>query len=211
MVIAFPCVVIAHTTPDLFLAVVTASLDVGNVLPSSTTTYNVSRILDVGFYSLNNGAYDDIPLPTSDALPSPVGYEQADRVMRDASYNGTAPPPPPVYEHPCAALTKILTTGTFYYASDMHWDISSRLSERIQRDHSMAYDIGVFDSRFIWNEYIARSLLDFRERMEPQERHDLDKCKFVVCRSIHELPLPHVDRFWPYKDTLAYSRCQYRL
>ena len=41
-------------------------------------------------------------------------------------------------------------------------------------------DVGAFDDRFVWNEYIVRSLLDFRERMDMQEREDLDRCQFIV-------------------------------
>ena len=43
-----------------------------------------------------------------------------------------------------------------------------------------AHDISSFDERFIWNEYIVRSLLDFRDRLDPQERDDLDRCQFIV-------------------------------
>ncbi len=38
----------------------------------------------------------------------------------------------------------------------------------------------VYDERFVWNEYIIRSLLDFRERLEPHEREELDRCQFLV-------------------------------
>jgi hypothetical protein len=41
-------------------------------------------------------------------------------------------------------------------------------------------DVGAFDDRFVWNEYIVRSLLDFRERLDMQEREDLDLCQFIV-------------------------------
>jgi len=87
--------------------------------------------------------------------------------------------PPAVFEHPCAALKKILSSGSFYHALGPHWDISSRLAERLSRD-SGAPDVGAFDVRFVWNEYIVRSLLDFRERLDMQEREDLDRCHFIV-------------------------------
>lgn len=37
-----------------------------------------------------------------------------------------------------------------------------------------------FDERFVWNEYLAGSLLDFRERLDANERADLDRCGFIV-------------------------------
>ena len=99
------------------------------------------------------------------------------REIRDA-YQQTIPPPP-VFEHPCAALKKILSSGSFYYALSPHWDISSRLAERLSRDAGVP-DVGAFDDRFVWNEYIVRSLIDFRERLDMQEREDLDRCQFIV-------------------------------
>lgn len=47
-------------------------------------------------------------------------------------------------------------------------------------ERARAHDITNFDERFIWNEYIVRSLLDFRDRLDPQEREDLDRCQFIV-------------------------------
>ncbi|KAG8218684.1 DNase I-like protein [Butyriboletus roseoflavus] len=85
-----------------------------------------------------------------------------------------------VFEHPCMPLTKILSSGSFYYALDSPWDLSTRLAVRLSRDSRIQYDIGVFDERFVWNEYIIRSLLDFREKLDPHERQDLDRCQFIV-------------------------------
>jgi synaptojanin len=117
------------------------------------------------------------------------------REMRD-SYQQNSAQTPPVFEHPCAALKKILSSGSFYYALSPHWDISSRLAERLSRD-SGAAELGAFDDRFVWNEYIVRSLLDFRERLDMQEREDLDRCQFVVSAS----PPPRY--IWPVFTTIG--------
>lgn len=77
-------------------------------------------------------------------------------------------------------LTKIISAGTFYYALEPYWDLSSRLSQRVTRDTQAAQDMGHYDDRFVWNDYIVRSLLDYRERLDPLERSDLDKCQFIV-------------------------------
>lgn len=122
--------------------------------------------------------WDDLSL-VGDALPSPSYAEQVDvmalRENRDSYQQNSAQPP--LFEHPCAALKKILSSGSFYYALGPHWDISSRLAERLSRGEA---DLDAFDDRFVWNEYIVRSLLDFRERLDMQEREDLDRCQFVV-------------------------------
>ena len=55
---------------------------------------------------------------------------------------------------------------------------------RLARDKKSVKDLGVFDARFVWNEYIVRSLLDFRERLDPHEREDLDQCQFIVSATI---------------------------
>jgi hypothetical protein len=104
--------------------------------------------------------------------------EALESVMRD-NYTQTVPAQP--YEHPCTPLTKILSSGSFYYAVDSRWDLSSRLSRRISGNRKTNHDLGTFDERFVWNEYIVRCLLDFRERLDPHEREELDQCQFVVC------------------------------
>lgn len=122
--------------------------------------------------------WDDLSL-VGDALPSPTYSEQVDVMSMRDSYQQQNSAQPAIFEHPCAALKKILSSGSFYYALSPHWDISSRLAERLSRDSGVA-DLGGFDYRFVWNEYIVRSLLDFRERLDMQEREDLDRCQFIV-------------------------------
>lgn len=99
--------------------------------------------------------------------------------MRDA-YSGPSTPNPNVFEHPCMPLTKIMSTGTFYYALEPYWDLSSRLQHRLGRTDAVSRDVATYDERFVWNEYIVRSLLDFRERLDPREREELDRCQFIV-------------------------------
>ena len=113
-----------------------------------------------------------------DVAPSQTFADQADALLRD-SYSGQNSPNP-AFEHPCMPLTKIISAGTFYYALEPYWDLSSRLSQRVTRDDQGSRDMGHYDERFIWNEYIVRSLLDFRERLDPLERCDLDRCQFIV-------------------------------
>lgn len=104
--------------------------------------------------------------------------------MRDSPYT-SGQPSANIYEHPCAPLMKILSSGTFYHATYPHWDLSTRLTERLKRGKSIGHDLGAFDERFIWNEYVVRSLLDFRDRLDPLERLELDRCEFIVCALLH--------------------------
>jgi hypothetical protein len=151
-------------------------MEVGNTRPSGSTSESVARIHDVGFYSLTSSAWDDFATPTDTGIPlSPDGIEPT--YSRETNYNqsGTTPP-----VHPCMPLTKMLSSGTFYYSLDPQWDISSRLAVRLSRDIAAGNDLATFDHRFVWNEYIIRSLMDFRERLDPLERGDLDSCHFIV-------------------------------
>ena len=86
----------------------------------------------------------------------------------------------PIPEHPCAPLMKILSSGTFYYALSPQWDLSSRLSRRIVKGKQMGGETIPYDERFLWNEFIIRSLLDFREKLDAKERHEMDMCQFIV-------------------------------
>lgn len=155
---------------------------VGNIRPSAVNAEVVSRIHEIAFYCLNSSRFDG---PYDDAPSTPSSFDAVDSILsRDQqSYNSfAASSQPSIYEHPCAPLKKILSSGTFYYAPYPYWDLSSRLSERLkrQRNGMNIHDMATFDSRFIWNEYIARSLLDFRERLSSEERNEFDRCQFLV-------------------------------
>ena len=139
--------------------------------PSGGTPESVARIHDVGFFSLNSSAWDNLSTGAAEAMPGGGGIGDHDE------FNPYSQAPPPVYEHPCAPLMKILSSGTFYYALSPQWDISSRLSRRITKGKQLRSE---YDDRFLWNEYIVRCLLDFREKLDPTERSELDQCQFIV-------------------------------
>ncbi|KAI6047496.1 SacI homology domain-containing protein [Pisolithus marmoratus] len=159
---------------DIFLAVVTSATEVGNTRLSQSAPEMVARIHEVQFFCLTSSAWDDF----SSSQETLVTYDTVDTLMNREAFPQT--PSPPVFEHPCMPLTKILSSGSFYYALDPSWDISSRLPVRLTRGDSSQYDVGVFDDRFIWNEYVVQSLLDFREKLDPGERQDLDRCQFII-------------------------------
>lgn len=162
-------------SPDIFLAIVTSATPVGNTRPAAHSPETVSKIHEVCFYSLRSSRWDNAPLGSE-------LVEQSDAIENAMTHNDYYSPanPPNALEHPCLPLTKILSSGSFYYAVEPPWDLSSRLSVRLLRNKDAVHDVGTFDERFVWNEYIVRSLLDFRERLDHQEREDLDRCQFIV-------------------------------
>ena len=162
---------------DVFVAVITSATEVGNTRPSANTPESVARIHEVRFYSLTSSTWDD-------AANSEPAWNYSDTDIISLRDNYTQGPSAGVLEHPCLPLTKILSSGSFYFALEPQWDLSTRFSERLPSpggvERARAHDITNFDERFIWNEYIVRSLLDFRDRLDPQEREDLDRCQFIV-------------------------------
>lgn len=180
---------------DLFVAVVTSASEIGNIRPSAHTPEMVSKIHEVAFYSLTSSIWDDLAA-AADTLPSPSFTgpgSETDLMSYRENNSSPSPIPPPGFEHPCVPLTKILSSGTFYYASGSHhWNLSTRLQERLSRDEWSRKEVGIFDERFVWNEYIVRSLLDFRDRLDEHERGDFDKCQFVVSSCLFmSLPMRH--------------------
>ncbi|KAJ7590659.1 inositol polyphosphate phosphatase [Mycena floridula] len=187
------CLGLISIENDIFLAVVTSATEVGNTRPSGHAPESVARIHDVSFYSLTSSTYDDL----SAATDIPTSPDTTD-ALRD-NYTQSAPTPQ-LFEHPCAPLTKILSSGSFYYTLESQWDLSSRLAVRLTRDRGLQKDPGTFDERFVWNEYLVRSLLDFRERLDVAERDDLDRCHFITLAiqgyvgiSTMALPAPPTD------------------
>ncbi|KAF7301871.1 Inositol polyphosphate phosphatase [Mycena indigotica] len=159
---------------DVFLAVVTSATEVGNTRPNASTSSgeSIARIHEVSFFSLTSPAWDEL---SNESLNNPESVDAM--LMRDNYGQSTSPP---VFEHPCVPLTKLLSSGSFYFAKDSEWDISSRLAIRLARGKQAPWDLSTFDEKFIWNAFLVRSLLDFRSRLDMLERRDFDSCQFIV-------------------------------
>ncbi|KAG8692921.1 inositol polyphosphate 5-phosphatase, partial [Ceratobasidium sp. 395] len=187
------CLGLISVGGELFLAVVTSAIVIGNLTPNNSNPEQVSKINEVAFFSLNTNTYDDLSLASDGPSSPPIGaYEMSDAYERD-NFGHQMQATQPVYEHPCSALSKIMSSGTFYYASNGKWDISTRLQARTKRQ--AMHDHSVFDLRFVWNEYIAGSLIDFRARLDQTERDEIDTCHFIILAiqgyvGLYTIPLP---------------------
>lgn len=176
------CVEICCVELDVFIAVVLSATRLGSLRPSSKDSpENVSRIHDVGFFCLNSNTWDNTSAGSEALLAEQEEYNPRDTY----TYNNQ-----PVLEHPCTPLMKILSSGTFYYAPAPQWDISSRLSRRVVKGKQMGGEVIAYDERFLWNEYIVRSLLDFRGKLDAKERREIDMCQFIV-RTVLFIQLTH--------------------
>ncbi|KAF2201845.1 hypothetical protein GQ43DRAFT_462844 [Delitschia confertaspora ATCC 74209] len=145
---------------DVFLVVVSGASKVATVRPGET----VQRIHSVAFYCLNSSNYDHLlndevnPYPT-DTIDE-EGFE-----MGFGRGKGESP-----LEHPCMALKKLLSSGTFYYSSD--FDLTRRLQDR--STDVVTVSIDSLDAGFLWNSYMIQPLVDFRSRLSPREKEALD-------------------------------------
>ena len=139
---------------DIFLAAIVSATEVGNTRPSGPQPEAIAKIHEVAFYSLTSSTWDDL-IMASEALSGHAFPDQSDPMYREQPYYQSNASSPSVLEHPCAPLAKILSAGTFYFALEPHWDLSSRLSQRLERDEAAAKDLATYDDRFVWNDYIV--------------------------------------------------------
>lgn len=81
-------------------------------------------------------------------------------------------------EHPCASLKRLLSIGSFYFAANGSFDLSTRLDKRVGRGGH--HDVSQYDDRFVWNTFMIGSLVEFRSRLESAERRKLDQEGFLL-------------------------------
>ncbi|KAK6361930.1 inositol polyphosphate 5-phosphatase [Orbilia blumenaviensis] len=145
---------------DVFLCVVTGASLVATVRPGET----VYRIHAVEFHCLNSAEYDNMSL--DDIYNQDFDY---------SNKHGDG-----VFEHPCAALRKMLSEGTFYYSTD--FDLTNRLQNR-SVDHtstSTHFSIDTFNESFLWNMALIKPLLQFRSRLPSSTRLALDSTRILT-------------------------------
>lgn len=147
----------------MFLSVVTHATRVATLRPGET----VERIASVAFFCLNRSEWDDV-----------VSLDPLDSEVSDANsvYGQNLRGRELQVEHPCTDLRKLLGNGTFYYSTD--FDLTNRLQDRTV--NSYTFDIDNFDDSFLWNSYMISPLVQFRSRLQPQEREALDSSRFLT-------------------------------
>ncbi|KAK0617879.1 SacI homology domain-containing protein [Bombardia bombarda] len=147
---------------DVFLCVITQASRVATLRPGET----VEKIEAVQFYCLNSAEYDDV-----------IALDPYD-VDSDAAsvYGQTLGRRDVAVEHPCLELQKLLGNGTFYYSTD--FDVTNRMQDRPA--DAVAFDIDNFDESFLWNSYMIRPLVEFRSRLQKQERDALDASRILT-------------------------------
>jgi hypothetical protein len=113
----------------------------------------VSRIGNVDFFSVSSAAWDE-HAQQGDGTHTPSGLGGASSSLGGSgidSANGSSQAQ--LFEHPAAAMRKILSNGQFYFSSKKY-DISTRLEERLRKRE--AGDETPYDPRFVWNGFLVR-------------------------------------------------------
>ncbi|CCC11590.1 putative synaptojanin-like protein [Sordaria macrospora k-hell] len=146
--------------PDVFICVITQASRVATLRPGET----VEKIESVQFFCLNSPAYDDVFLLDV--------HEEMDATAVYGQPLGRRDP----MEHPCVELQKLLSNGTFYYSTD--FDITNRMQDRPA--DAVTFDIDNFDESFLWNSYMIRPLVEFRSKLQEQERDALDASRILT-------------------------------
>lgn len=137
-------------------------------------------ITSVAFYCVNRSTWDGLDVPE---LPNPMGQSPSSSSLDpyDAilphDRASTSAAAASVAEHPCTSLKRLLAMGSFYYAADGSFDISTRLDRRLS---GKQHDISQYDGRFVWNTFMINPLMDFRNGLESWERERLDPEGFFL-------------------------------
>lgn len=148
---------------DVFLCVVSSQIKAATVRPGE----DVMKIQSVEFHCLNRADYD--PLLNDQVNPFPTDGLDADGFDHPGAKEATI-------EHPCMALKKLLSGGSFYYSAD--FDLTKRLQDRPTEANSVATDS--LDAGFLWNTYMIQPLVDFRSRLSERERAALDESQILT-------------------------------
>ena len=159
------CLGLITLNDDVFICVVTGSVEVATLRPGET----VQRIYAVEFYCLNRSDYDHSYGHTPNPYPGQTftseEFEHGDHY--DSNNVG---------ENPFQALQKLLSSSSFYYSFD--FDLTRRLQDRA--DSQGVVDIASLDEGLLWNSYMIDPLLQFRSRMTNHERQELDRSHMLT-------------------------------
>lgn len=175
--------------PEIFLLLLTHSISLPPLIPSSSL--QPSRIISVEFHSLSSPFWDQ-PELTNAARSLDYGYDdeydEVSATYAAAGGNSTqmSAAQQAGLQHPCSGMKKYLESGSFFFAQDCKWDISSRLSsssnwvKEQQSSSGGGHPLEDFDERFVWNKSLLEPFLDFRKGLGEEMRQNLDDQAMLI-------------------------------
>lgn len=166
----------ANGSSEIFLVLISSSLTLPPIIPQTHLT--PSKVLSVEFHCLTSSLWDDpsqiplAPAPGEEAFEDDGYYQSAFSSQGSrGNGNGTGAPgrdpytqPTTMPLNPAEGIKKILSTGTFYFATNGDWDMSKSLRgwdwKRIKREEEGEKGSGCLDDmdeRF--GTFLCRSLV----------------------------------------------------
>lgn len=152
------CLGIINIEEDVFLCVISATSKVAEMRPGET----VNRILAAEFHCLSRDIWDSELYAINTSSTENLDEQGNERNQQ-------------AVEHPCHALRKLLSGGSFYFSND--FDLTNRMQERTRESQ---IDLEVIDEGFMWNSYMMSELLLFRSRLRTGDRAEFDKSQFLT-------------------------------
>ncbi|ODQ77548.1 hypothetical protein BABINDRAFT_41525 [Babjeviella inositovora NRRL Y-12698] len=135
----------------IFLGFVTKKAHAGSINPTQT----INVINEVEFLCLDSSQWDHIS-----------------QYPKDANAPDTS-------HYPCQAVTKLLSSGSFYYS--LQFDITSNYQERgMNTEFKIIADGNDYFRRFMWNRFMVDQLISYRSRLSSTEREIFDASGFLV-------------------------------
>ncbi|KAJ3192406.1 hypothetical protein HK101_006611 [Irineochytrium annulatum] len=172
---SYGCVGLVRIGNDVFVGVVTEA-------HKATERDGVLRIVKTHFFSLLSYEYDDIDALNEQSRTGGVTLSNFTGVVgatvgvvggEDANQASQ------MLQHPCGALSKLLSSGTFYFSTSA--DLTRSTQRRCVDDLAGSSGPDSADRQFIWNGEMLRSIMEMRERdLSGQQRDDLDRSNLLV-------------------------------
>ncbi|KAJ1657520.1 Inositol-1,4,5-trisphosphate 5-phosphatase 1 [Dispira simplex] len=172
----YGCIGVLYHEDDVFVALIAEYDFVCQVLPREPA-YCLRRTV---FLSLTTSRYDDWLF-----YSSAVGdYDEG--VPGGSAAMGRHGP------HPCAALNQYLANASFFFSPT--YDLTRNLQSHFT-DSSPFHSEYPYDPKYLWNKFMLKPLLRFRQSLEPVHRRFLDDTALLVPLIqgyVGSVPMPYV-------------------
>lgn len=128
---------------------------------------DVFMINEVDFYCLNDDQFDGWINKNDEEY-----YSHMQLVGDDSDLPNT--------NYPAASVKRMLSQGNFYYSDQ--FDMTSNLQERGFSENKRYFLVAdsPYFKRFMWNSFMISEFIDFRNRLNPQEKQQFDQAGFLT-------------------------------
>ncbi|KAI9356202.1 SacI homology domain-containing protein [Zopfochytrium polystomum] len=159
----YGCLGVFQIEDDAFVGVISEAQKVDEIAGSP-----IYRIARVQFFSLLTNTFDEIdavgPETNKGVGISNVGAFDGDQAT---------------VTHPCAAVAKILSSGSFFFSPKK--DLTRTLQAEAEFPAGEASLFDICDPHFFWNSHMLGPILQLRERdLSPEEKRELDEESLLV-------------------------------